>query len=227
MKVGLKFMGGITRMKKYISLIALLFIMSVVLVACGDDDDKKDSDENNSEEATEESQEEESESQNEDEEESDELHEVDKGAADGDWGDDELGLGIGDTATKSNNFVMAEITLDSVEKEEDEDDESYYGHYTILHMTVKNIGDEAAEFEDIFETTELSDGEIDDNVDGGEIWEPETIDESPGEIAPGEEVSGPLIFDVDEADEYKLYMDFGLESVSNKTTFEFNDDEIE
>ena len=209
-------------LKKYISLLAILFSLSMMLVACSDDDEN---DGENSEAANEETQEDNDENQEEDEEESDDLHEVDKGASDGDWGEDQLGLGIGDTATKSSNMVMAEITLDSVEKEED--DEAYYGHYTILHMTVKNIGDEAAEFEDIFDTTELSDGGIDESAEGGEIWEPETIDELPGEVAPGEEVSGALIFDVDEADDYMVYMDFGLESVSNKTTFEFDDEEIE
>src|SRR5699024_185970 len=99
----------------------------------------------------------------------DEPQTVDKGASHGEWGEDELGLGIGDTATLSTNFAMAEITLDSVEQVEDED--SYFGQYTVLHMTVNNIGDEQAEFEYIFEATELSDDVVDACVDGGSIWD--------------------------------------------------------
>src|SRR5699024_11313783 len=74
-------------------------------------------------------------------------------SASGDWGDDELELSIGDTGTLHNNFSKTEITLDSVEVIEDEDDETYFGQFTVLNMTVKNIGDEPVPHEDIFEAT--------------------------------------------------------------------------
>src|SRR5699024_4685416 len=199
-------------MKKYLKVILILFVSSFMLVACSNDNSKQ-----NSEEEAEKTdvKKEDNEKEN---EEQDESKKVDKGAAHGDWGEDELGLGIGETATLSSNFVMAEITLDSVEQVED--DEAFYGYYTILHMTVNNIGDEPAEFEDIFESTELSDS-VTEDLDGGELWEDVELEGNSSEVGIGEEVSGSLIYDVEKEDIYEVYMNFGLESTSNKITFEF------
>src|SRR5699024_8541765 len=116
-----------------------------------------------------------------------------------------------------------EVTLDSVEQVED--DEAYYGQYTILHMTVNSIGDEPAAFEDIFDSTELSDSIVED-LDGGELWEDVSLEDNTSEVGIGEEVTGSLIYDVEKEDEYEVYMNFGLESTSNKLTFEFDSDEI-
>lgn len=213
-------------MKKCMSLIAILFVMSFALIACSNDDGSADDDHSNSTE-NEESNRADQENNSEDDNESQDKNEpnkVDKGAAHGDWGEDELGLGIGDTATFSSNFVMAEITLDSVEQIEDE--EAYYGQYTILHMTVINIGDEPAEFEDIFDSTELSDS-ITEDLDGGELWEDVNLKDNSSEVGIEEEVSGSLVYDVEKEDKYEVYMNFGLESTSNKITFEFDSDEME
>lgn len=151
-------------MKKCINLVAIIFAMSFVLIACSDDNNAANderSNDNNSNKPNE--QEEDLQENNTDSQNQDEPQKVDKGASHGEWGEDELGLGIGDTATLSTNFAITEITLDSVEQVEDED--SYFGQYTVLHMTVNNIGDEPAEFEDIFEATELSDDVVDDGVE--------------------------------------------------------------
>jgi len=205
-------------MKKYIKVIVILFVSSFMLIACSNDTTSNQ----NSEEEIEKTdvEKEEKEKENEDQ---DESEKVDKGAAHGDWGEDELGLGIGETATLSSNFVMAEITLDSVEQVEDDD--AFYGYYTILHMTVNNIGDEPAEFEDIFESTELSDS-ITEDLNGGELWEDVELEGNSSEVGIGEKVSGSLIYDVEKEDKYEVYMNFGLESTSNKITFEFQDDEV-
>src|SRR5699024_9495460 len=137
----------------------------------------------------------------------------------GEWGEDELGLGIGDTATLSTNFAITEITLDSVEQVEDED--SYFGQYTVLHMTVNNIGDEPAEFEDIFEATELTDDVVDDGVEGGSMWEDVALDECGGDVGVGEEVYGTLFYYVEEDDKYELFVNARLSSTSNKVSFKF------
>lgn len=200
------------RIKKYIQLTLLLLASILMIIGCSnDDEDNRQNDNKNKEETT----------QKDDEQ----PNKVDKGASDGDWGEDELDLSIGDTATLSTNFAMTEITLDSVEKVKSDDADD--GEYTVLHMTVKNIGDEAAEFEDIFETTELSDDIADDGVEGGYIWEDETIDKSPGEVGVGEEVSGALIYDIEDVESYKLFINFGLSSTSNKVSYQFDKDEIE
>src|SRR5699024_11620874 len=81
-------------------------------------------------------------------------------------------------------------------------------------MTVSNIGDEPAQFEDIFEATELSDEVVDDGVEGGSMWEDVTLEESPGEVGVGEEVSGTLFYDVEEDDKYELFINAGLSSTS-------------
>jgi len=214
-------------MKKHIYLLAIVFAMSFVLIACSDDNnaanDESSNDENSNEsnELEENLQENNTESQNQDEPQT-----VDKGASHGEWGEDELGLGVGDTATLSTNFAITEITLDSVEQVEDED--AFFGQYTVLHMTVNNIGDEPAEFEDIFEAAELSDDVVDDGVEGGSMWEDVTLEESPGEVGVGEEVSGALFYDVeDDVDKYELFINAGFSSTSNKVSFKFDNDEIE
>src|SRR5699024_9543452 len=147
-------------------------------------------------------------------------------SASGDWGDDELELSIGDTGTLHNNFSKTEITLDSVEVIEDEDDETYFGQFTVLNMTFKNIGDDPVPHEDIFEPTELAAEDVDV---GGEVWEifDGVSGDWPDEIDVDEEASGRLVFDVEEADEYELQIDFGLGSVSNKVSFQFDEDEID
>ena len=213
-------------MNKIVKKASVLLASSVLLMACGNDNSNQTGEEE-AEDADVEQQEEQEEETNEKTQDSDEPQEVDKGATHGNWGDDELGLGIGDTATFSSNFVMAEITLDSVEQIEDED--AFYGYYTILHMTANNIGDEPAEFEDIFDSTELSDGPIeeDDDKNWGEYWEEAEVDGDSSEVGIGEEVSGSLVYDVEKVDEYEIYMNFNLSSTSNKISFEFNEDEIE
>src|SRR5699024_6219744 len=195
--------------KKSINLVAVIFATSFVMIACSDDNNAANDENsidynwNNSDEQEENLQNNSTESQNQDEPQT-----VDKGASHGEWGEDELGLGIGDTATLSTNFAITEITIDSVEQVEDED--SYFGQYTVLHMTVNNIGDEPAEFEDIFEATELSDDVVDDGVEGGSMWEDDTLEESPGEVGVGEEVSGTLFYDAEEDDKYELFIIAGL-----------------
>src|SRR5699024_7290246 len=78
------------------------------------------------------------------------------------------------------------------------DEDSYFGQYTVLHMTVNNIGDEPAEFEDIFEATELTDDVVDDGVEGGSMWEDVRLEEYPGEGGGGEEVCGSAFYDGEE-----------------------------
>src|SRR5699024_5286767 len=147
-------------MKKSINLVAIIFATSFVLIACSDDNNAAndensiDNNSNRSDEQEENLQEHNTESQNQGE-----PPTIYQGASYGEWGEDELCLCICDTAIHSTNFAITEITLDSVEQFEDED--SYFGQYTVLHMTVNNIGDEPAEFEDIFEATELSDDVVD------------------------------------------------------------------
>src|SRR5699024_3429297 len=183
-------------MKKCINLVAIIFAMSFVLIACsGDnnatnDESSNDNNSNKSDEQEEHLQENNTESQNQDEPQT-----VDKGASHGEWGEDELGLGIGDTATLSTNLAITETTLDA---------------------------DEPAEFEDIFEATELTDDVVDDGVEGGSMWEDVTLEESPGEVGVGEEVSGTLFYDVEEDDKYELFVNAGLSSTSNKVSFKFD-----
>src|SRR5699024_10732797 len=163
-------------MKKSINLVAIIFATSFVLIACSDDNNAAndensiDNNSNKSDEQEENLQENNTESQNQDEPQT-----VDKGASHDEWVEDELDLVIGHTATLSTNFAITNITLVTVEQVEDED--FYFGIYTVLHMTVNNIGYEPAKFENIFVATELSDDVVDDGVEGGSMWEDVTLEE--------------------------------------------------
>src|SRR5699024_5461174 len=107
-------------MKKSINLVAIIFATSFVLIACSDDNNAandENSIDNNSKKSDE--QEENVHENNKERKNQDEPETVDKGASHGEWGEDELGLSIGDTATLSTNFAITESTLDSVEQVED------------------------------------------------------------------------------------------------------------
>src|SRR5699024_1753861 len=111
-------------MKKCINLVAIIFAMSFVLIACSDDNNAANDESSNDKNSNKlDEQEENLQENNMDDQNQDEPQTVDKGASHGEWGEDELGLGIGDTATLSTNFAMAEITLDSVEQVEDRSEE--------------------------------------------------------------------------------------------------------
>lgn len=142
------------------------------------------------------------------------------------WGDDELDLSMGDTATKHNNFSKLEITLDSAEMVDDADyEDSYYGQYVVVHLTIKNIGDEPVVPEEGLGSTDLAV----DGASGGEMWDfyDDLSEDMSEEVEVDEEVSVPLVFDVKDTEEYELQMGFNLESVSNKVSYKFNKDEMD
>ncbi|QGS68920.1 hypothetical protein CV093_12325 [Oceanobacillus sp. 143] len=138
-------------MRQILIKISVLVILSILLVACNnkEDNEAEQSDtpvteeESSSKETENELPEEES-GEEEGSDTEDEAETDPSSANTDDLPDDQLGLGIGDTATIKNNFSEHEITLNSVEiKEQAGESTSELGNFVIVDLTVLNTGDEA------------------------------------------------------------------------------------
>lgn len=206
-------------------LITVLFTCGVMLMACSDNSQNTKSDQNNQGNTVDNKQQNDNDEQK-GENDNDISSNDQENERSNKWGDDELGLGIGDTGTLHNNFSKSEITLDSVEVVNDDGyEKAYYGQYIVVHLTVKNIGEEAVDPLSILDVTHLA---LDDDL-GGDSWDEygELSEGWPEKIGVGEEASGPLVFDAEDADEYELQIDFNLASISNKVSFIFDDGDID
>jgi len=206
-------------MKKYIMLIFGICLVLFSLAACGN------STNSNSEYSTESVDTDEVQEENKDLQENDEDIQQGKEKDEASkWGEDELNLAIGETATAHNNFSKTEVTLDSVEiVNSDEYEEPYREQYVITYMTVKNIGEEPVSPEDVFGATDL----VKEDTASGNMWgDVEGLSEGwPDEISIGEEASGPLVFDMEKSKGYTLEMNHHFSSLSNKISFVFDVEE--
>lgn len=193
-------------MKKHIMIIGLLLLSVFVLNACNSEgtnnserNKHKDNQKNNAE--------------------SEELPE------------DEMGLGISDTALHVSELGKAEITLNSAEviNEEELDQDKQFAPLMSIHLSVKNVGDESFNPEEV-----LSSGLLRGPEGGyGRKWMYYEVSEEWEDILEqGEETSRIIVFGYGGKNEYELI--FGDErsgsnhvSSGNKISFNFNKSEIE
>jgi hypothetical protein len=220
-------------MKHILIKFSFLVILSILLVACSDKEDSEavESDtaiteeDNSSEETGDELTEEESET--EDKTETEDAANTDSPSANsGNLPENQLGLGIGDTATVKNNYSEHEITLNSVEiKEQAGETTSELGNFVIVDLTVLNTGEEAVTADSVFSSTNLASV---DNSSGFPWYYLEGVaEEWPSEIEPGESQTGVLLFDVEVSDQYILNIAEFLDGLSNQVSFEFTSEEAE
>jgi hypothetical protein len=221
-------------MKRLLLSITVVLSVGLLLVACNDEGEQQEtqnengqdgSSENNND--TENTGDQEASSDEEageqDQEQTDNATE-DAESSNGDYGEDQLGLKIGDTATVSNNFTKFEVTLDTVDvTEEAGNTPSELGNYVITNLTVKNLSDDPLTGEDAFGSTSL---ETKENSSGFPWYYIDGVVEAwDSEIPPGETQSGSLLFDVAKSEEYILTMGKHLEGLSNHVTFTFSPEE--
>lgn len=145
--------------------------------------------------------------------------------------EDEMGLGISDTALHVSELGKAEITFNSAEviNEEELDQDKQFVPLMSIHLAVKNVGDESFNPEEV-----LSSGLLRGPEGGyGRKWMYYEVSEEWEDILEqGEETSEIIVFGYGEKDEYELI--FGDErsgsnhlDASNIISFELNSNEVD
>ncbi|WP_117168155.1 DUF4352 domain-containing protein [Paraliobacillus sediminis] len=211
-------------MKNLIKLIVTGMVIAFVLVGCNNDDEANETSENQETEDSNEASETAGEAET-DEAEGEEStsEETDSSESKGEI------LSLGETGTMETILGDFEVTPTGVKFLEEIEDggsnvEPSNEVFIVVDVTVKNIGDEA------FESGESITADLFDMSDAGLGNTPgySSVEDFDGEVAPGEEVSGQLIFDFWETDPYILIFGYGYTSdLSNEVTWEFTADEAE
>lgn len=145
-------------------------------------------------------------------------------------GEDQMELGVGDTAVMHSNISSFEFTLNSVDMVEEVDGEpSDLDAYVVASITIKNIGDEeidAKENAGLFEyTAHLEGSGTGDQAEYYEEYEAESIE---GSLAPGEEVTGTAVYTSYIEDEQYIRVKAGTAATGliNNALFTFSLDEL-
>ncbi|WP_117168157.1 DUF4352 domain-containing protein [Paraliobacillus sediminis] len=209
-------------MKNLIKLMVTGMVIAFVLVGCNNDDEANETSDNEvTEDSTEAS------------ETAGEADEAESEGSDSDASDsssDSKGeiLSLGETGTMETILGNFEVTPSAVQfLEEVEDDGSYAepgnGVFVVVDVKVKNIHDKPLESSDII-SLDLVDRDGAGSTDNPTF---SSIESFEGEIAPGEEMTGQLIFNHFKEDYYQLQFGADLSTVSNAVTWEFTADEAE
>lgn len=213
-------------MRKLISLIAIMFIMSMILIACSDDNDGVNQENSNADNI---SAEENNESSNELDENSDEIEDEDSRNDLEITEEDQEDLKMGDTGTVDTVLGTYEMTLDDAELvgPELDGEETYDDDLILLDITIKNIGDDTIDLEDAVAALLVGEDLKGGSFDGAEDFD--SVEKFTGKLDPGEEESGQFITDVVDADEYYLMQDFGSFAAggTNQVIWTFGKEEID
>ena len=218
-------------MKKISKLFIILVSAMVVLAACNDDADQtEETDNTNNQPEQTENNEPSDNTENEDttepsddtteepatDEEPAATNDNEASASDGGI------LSLGETGTMDDTLGTYEVTPTAVEFVESADGESpYNGIFVVVDITIKNTGDAELASEDIAKADLFNSDDI--RMESLNYYS--FAENFEGPIAPGEEMSGQLVFDHNQTDTYQLIFGYGLETVSNEVKWEFSKDE--
>ncbi len=143
---------------------------------------------------------------------------------------DQLDLGIGDTAQISSNQGAYEITIHSVKREEEVDGEtSMFDYMIVVDVTVKNIGDEVIDAYNPIGILDQTD-RLESSGSGDFSRDFPSVDEISGDLGPGEEIKGQALFDMYQNEEQFIRISPGLIAaggVYNEVVWTFTEDEME
>lgn len=142
--------------------------------------------------------------------------------------DDQLGLAIGDTGQLTSNTGTFEITVNDVEiLDEFEGEPSALDLLVLFDITLENTGNESFDADDTVNSLELSESE---ETGGSSQVYLDELDGIEGDLAPGDSISGEMLFDAVEADAYYLKITGGLiasGAVHNEVMWSFERSEAE
>jgi hypothetical protein len=222
-----KIEGDVCLKKLYLAVIIGL-LCSVGLAACNSDEDNGESLEEIQAEGTEDGAEEAEETEEESKEEETES-ETDL-ITESEF-DDQLDLQIGDTGQVQTNLDAFEVTINSVRKETELDEElAQLDFFVIADITLTNISDIAIDADAAKGTLELAnslDGSGFSDISGQGYEGIESID---GELNPDESINGQMVFQINDSDEFYIRITGGLlaaDGVLNDVRWTFTDNDLE
>ncbi|WP_413377891.1 hypothetical protein [Alkalihalobacillus sp. 1P02AB] len=213
-------------MKKMMTAVGVIFLAGSLLAACnsdeGTDTREETTDEGTSNELV-------------DEGENEEDNETDSEASGGGMSsdqdfNDQLDLGIGDTAQISSNQGAYEITIHSVKREEEVDGEtSMFDYIIVVDLTVKNIGDEVLDAYNPIGVLDQT-ARLEGSGSGDFSKDFPSIDAISGDLEPGEEIKGQALFATKQNGEQFIRIKPGLiaaDGVYNEVVWTFTEEEME
>jgi len=202
--------------KKLMILIGVLFLCSLVLIACNSEDGKaNDSDAEENEENEE-----------------NEQEEGDSG------GYATKTMELGEPVVRNSTLGEFEFVVENIRKidlpEEEYTENLSYGLVFDVAITAtnpQNIEDEDIQYDE-FMNTEIFNEEIDGSVGVNDTWGfPELVDIPEEKVEEGKTGKGQILMSIYEnyadLDSYQLVFGFGLEGVSDKLILEFTPDDIQ
>jgi len=215
-------------LKKLYLAVIIGLLCSVGLAACNSDEDNGESLEEIQAEGTEDGAEEAEETEEESKEEETES-ETDL-ITESEF-DDQLDLQIGDTGQVQTNLDAFEVTINSVRKETELDEElAQLDFFVIADITLTNISDIAIDADAAKGTLELAnslDGSGFSDISGQGYEGIESID---GELNPDESINGQMVFQINDSDEFYIRITGGLlaaDGVLNDVRWTFTDNDLE
>lgn len=190
-------------MKKNLMIIFLLVISVLVLIGCKDDTLKN----------------------NEKKNENDQSNNIEL--------QDELGLSIGESGLVGSMLGKTIITLESVELV-DEFYLEYSDSYTtlfVMHLTIRNVGDEAFSPEEVLNSGLLFGSDYEEGGHSKWMYYDEISEKWQDKLEPNEKTSGVIVFNFSKEDEYQLVFGDKRSSAkyvdsSNIISFTFKHSEI-
>ncbi|WP_167751498.1 DUF4352 domain-containing protein [Lentibacillus salicampi] len=215
-------------MKQFIKLPLLLLLGLFIIAGCSDQENEEgqtDEQENNAEETSAE--------QEEEEETSEEIDESSEGSSDNNdtHVEHQEGLQMGETGiVEDNENNKYEVTLNSVEYVDvvgglDSEGDTH----AVANMTVKNIGENTFNAENIYEPGFGPDGELQSSLNSV-LMDVDNVEQDllEGEIAPGESVTGDHVFVVvEKKDNYLFIIGGSGHQIKTYANWEVAESEVE
>ncbi len=201
--------------------IILTMLIAGVLVGCSSDEkDTTTNDDNTTEETNEDDSSTTDENTNPDESKQEDEDDDEQNSSDQSNNGDVLSLG--ETGKIESNFGDYEITVNSFKTQKEFNGEELTADFFLLvDFTVKNVGSEPLNGEDVY-WAELFDDQ--ENMEGNQFFD--SVEQLTGEIAPGETANGQFVFNAYESEFYQLVFNYGaLEEMATSLTWEFTPDE--
>ena len=190
-------------MRKFLKLFVILIVSLMVMVACSNGDTTTEDSGNSDNDSTSET----SSTENDDADEDSDQEDVEKDNSDSSNSDTDDGvpvLALGETGVIEDNLGTYEITPTSFKLVEELSDGDHVettmnGKLIVVDISIKNIGEESLELEDVAKADLYVDGAGVSSFD-----DYPNIEKFEGKIAQGESESGQIVFDLFVADYYEL-----------------------
>ncbi|MBP1968646.1 hypothetical protein J2Z83_000738 [Virgibacillus natechei] len=216
----------VQNVKQFTKLLLLMSLVLIMLVGCSnneEDEGQTTGEEDNNSQETSAAQEEE------DGEGVDESAE-DTSDSNDDYVEHQEGLKMGETGVVEDNNKKYEVTLNSIEYVDVVGDFEAEGDtYAVSNITVTNIDDHSFNAKDIYRPGFGPENELDASLNQVLLDNSDRVDQDllEGEIAPGEDITGVHVFDIERTEDYVFALGGSGVQIRTYAQWEISDSEIE